>query len=91
MSEMICIESIFPAAPNVRFTLGNGQCRELPDPDSAGGVAVARADNSLRHMAEQSSMRRARIRAIQAEIESGTYETAERISGTVDRLLAIRL
>jgi len=34
-------------------------------------------------------MRQARVRAVQADIENGNYETPERISGTVDRLLDV--
>lgn len=39
--------------------------------------------------AAESSMRLARIRAIRAEILTGSYETNERIDGTVRRLLDI--
>lgn len=36
-----------------------------------------------------SSFRTAWLRAIRAEISDGTYETPERINGTVDRLLDV--
>lgn len=38
---------------------------------------------------EASSMRLAQIRAIRTEIESGRFETPQRIAGTVSRLLDI--
>jgi hypothetical protein len=34
-------------------------------------------------------MRQARVRALQTEIEGGDFETPERISGTVERLLDV--
>ncbi|MCH7871473.1 MAG: flagellar biosynthesis anti-sigma factor FlgM [Planctomycetes bacterium] len=55
-----------------------------PAPDtvefSSFGRAMARA-------AAESTMRLAQINAIRSEIQSGTYETPERIRGTAARLL----
>ncbi len=39
--------------------------------------------------AEQSSMSLARARALRTEIAEGTFETQERLAGTVDRLLDV--
>ena len=38
---------------------------------------------------ELSSFRLARVNAIRAEIQAGTYETPERIAGTVSRLIDV--
>ncbi len=40
-------------------------------------------------VADQSSFNIARVRAIRGEIASGSYETPERIAGTVERLLDV--
>ena len=50
-------------------------------------VELSRFGRALARAAEQSSLSVARIRAIRAEIEGGTFETPERISGTIDRLV----
>ena len=44
---------------------------------------------SLGRAVEESSFRIARVRAISAAIADGTYETQERIDGTVRRLLDV--
>ena len=89
MSEILSIGVIFPSFSNVRLAPGYPVHRPLPDPDAEGGVAVTRFGYDLRQIVEQSSMRQARVRAIQSEIETCTYETYERLSGTVDRLLDV--
>jgi len=57
--------------------------------DVLGDAAATRFRSPPQWIVEQSSMRRARVRAVQSEIETCTYETSERISGTVDRLLDV--
>jgi len=89
MSDNISIGGISPSYPNDRPAPGYAIQRPPPTPDLQGGVAVTRFSDALQRIVEQSSMRQARVRAIQAEIENGAYETTERISGTVDRLLDV--
>ena len=89
MSEILSIGGISPLFPNNRLKPGYPVHRPVPDPDSQGGVAVTRFSDALRGIVEQSGMRQARVRAVQTEIGNGTYETPERISGTVDRLLDV--
>ena len=67
-----------PTAPPHPARNSDGDTLEL----SRRAEAVARA-------AERSSLQIARSRAIRAEIEAGTYETAERINGTVARILDV--
>jgi len=87
MSEILSVGGFSPPLPSNRPMpgfRGSG-----PDPDAQGGVAVPRFSDALRRVVDQSSLRQARLRAIQAEIQHRTYETPERITGTVDRLLDV--
>ena len=52
-------------------------------------VEFSRRGTSLARAVEKSSLRIARTRAIRAEIVEGTFETRERINGTVERLLDV--
>ena len=52
-------------------------------------VEFSRRGTSLAWAVEESSLRIARTRAIRAEIVEGTFETRERINGTVERLLDV--
>ena len=87
MSDNLSIGGVSPLLTNGRFAPGYPMHRPPPAPDTQSGVAVTRFSGALRRIVEQSSMRQARLRAIQADIENDNYETPERISGTVDRLL----
>ena len=89
MSDNLSIGGVSPLLTNGRFAPGYPMHRSPPVPDAQGGVAVTRFSGALRRIVERSSMRQARVRAIQSEIENGNYETLERISGTVDRLLDV--
>ena len=89
MSEILSIGGTWPPFSKVGLTPGHPPPRHVPDPDAQGGVAVTRFSDALRRLVEQSTMRQARVRAVQAEIQTGAYETLERISGTVDRLLDV--
>ena len=89
MSEILSIGGISPPFPNGRLASSHPVHRAGPDPDAQGGVAVPRFSDALRQIVAQSSMRQARVRAVQTEIGNGTYETPERISGTVDRLIDV--
>ena len=89
MSDNLSIDSISPLFSNGRLASGYPAHRPTPTSDAQCGVAVTRFSGAMRRIVEQSSMRQARVRAIQTEIENGNYETPERISGTVDRLLDV--
>lgn len=89
MSDNFSINSISPLFSN-GLLASSYPIHRLPSaPDAQGGVAVPRFSDALQRIVEHSSMRQARVRAVQAEIEDGCYETPERISGTVDRLLDV--
>jgi hypothetical protein len=89
MSDNLSIGGVSPLLTNGRFAPNYPANQSLPVPDVQGVVAVTRFSGSMRRIVERSSMRQARVRAIQSEIENGNYETLERISGTVDRLLDV--
>ncbi len=88
MSAIINIGQYLPVQPVGPATTAPGRpdARAVTDKDvvefSSRGEALARA-------AEESSFRIARARAVRAEIDAGTYETPERLAGTVERLLDI--
>lgn len=52
-------------------------------------VEASNSGRALEDTVEVSSFRLAQLRAVQDEIARGTYETPERIAGTVERLLDI--
>jgi len=89
MSDNFSIDGIVPSFPIGRLAPGYPTHRPSPTPDVQGSAAVPRFSDTLRRLVEPSSMRQARVRAIQSEIEDGNFETPERISGTVDRLLDV--
>jgi hypothetical protein len=64
----------------------HGSAPRSPKPDP---VEFPRFRRLTSPVPESSAFRMARVQAIRAEIENGTYETAERISGTVERLLDV--
>ena len=47
----------------------------------------AHFDDELQRVLSRTSFRLARLRAVRADIEAGTFETKERIQGTVGRLI----
>lgn len=50
-------------------------------------VEFSRMGRILAGATETSSLRLAKIQALRAEIAEGTFETPERIAGTVDRII----
>lgn len=63
------------------------------DPPSATTTAVSdsplRFDEEMQRLLSRTSFRLARLRAVRADIEAGTYETRERIEGAVGRLIDV--
>lgn len=52
-------------------------------------VEFSRMGRMLAGAADTSSLRQAKIQALRAEIADGTFETQERIDGTVDQLIKV--
>ncbi len=69
--------------------------RNLEPPTAAYSARVRHLHDLTRHSEsheirlERSSLRRAKLAAVREQIALGTYETPERISGTVHRLLDV--
>ena len=89
MSAIVNIENIYGLPPLVREVAHAPARRSgmfAPQRDTIEFSSIGR---ELARAVEQSSLRIARTRAIRAEIESGTFETPERINGTAQRLLDV--
>lgn len=83
--------NIGPAYPSVSFSRVIARSPTPPVTLTVDGdrVEFSSVGRTLSRIAEESSFRIARARAIRDEIENGTYETPERITGTVERLLDV--
>ena len=71
---------------SVNQTAAPKSLESLPDGDIVEVASIPAPDPFV---AEQSSLRTARLAAIKGEIAAGTYETPWRIRGTVERLLDV--
>lgn len=89
-SEIINVTSFIPGAiRNPDISRGAFQTTDLPASASEDVVEFSEVSRSLAAEVSSSSFRRARIEALRQQIAEGNYETAERIRGTVDRLLDV--
>ena len=92
MSEIINLGSVnshiapaYPAANRLALREA-GQAESSSATDS---VEISRLGRTMSRIMNDSSLRLARINALRAQIADGTFETPERINGTVDRLLDV--
>ena len=88
---MSVILNITEADSAFRPTKGAATTPSLPSsrPIPEDFFEFSSAARAMAQGVEASSMRLAQIRAIRMEIQSGNYETPERMAGTVSRLLDI--
>ena len=77
--QSVPFSRVIPCSPTPPITLTSDGDR----------VEFTNIGRTFSQIAEESSFRIARVRAIRDEIENGTYETPERINGTVERLLDV--
>jgi len=92
MSEIINIGSVSSPIAPAYPTTGQSVVREAGQIEASyrtDSVEISRLGRTMSRITTDSSMRFARINAIRAQIAEGTFETPERISGTVDRLLDV--
>ena len=87
MSLIINIGPAHSSQPVVRAAPVASRCSTLSS--DCDTVEFSRTGRVLSKGIGESSFRIARIQTIQAEIQAGTYETPERIRGTVERLLDV--
>ena len=90
MSEIINIGIVYP------LSAYTGSSPTIPPPHDPVSVVptedtveISRFSRTAFDVVEQSSLSLAKARAIRVEIAEGTYETADRIRGTVDRILDV--
>ena len=90
MSEIINIGNVYPPSA---YTGSTPTSHSRHDPAGAvptkDTVEISRFSRTAFDLVEQSSLNVAKARAIRTEIAEGTYETPDRIRGTVDRLLDV--
>lgn len=89
MSAIVDISNIFPVPPNSSGTLNSSRVVAPSSVQKEDSVEISSIGRSLANVHEPSSLNLARMQAIKSEIEKGTFETPERIMGTVDRLLHV--
>lgn len=91
MSLIINISSFQPAFSATSYqSISDAQQEALRTRDAQSAHTPRDgARSAVSRAADQSSFRIARTAAVREEIASGTYETPERIEGTVDRILDI--
>jgi len=92
MSTILDIGQTLPPSPALRgvpspsSALGHALVVDRTGVDSLELSPVGRV---LSDAASESSLRLARIRAVREDIRNGTYETPDRLDGTVRRLLDV--
>ncbi len=92
MSEIINIGSVNSHIAPVYAPVNPPALREAGQaeaPSATDSVEISRLGRTMSRIMNDSSLRLARINAIRAQIADGTFETPERINGTVDRLLDV--
>lgn len=90
MSLIINIANAYPSpSPTRAATLAPPRHSGATFTAGDDTIELSRVGEALSRAAEMSSFSIARVRAIRAEIEGGTFETPERIAGTVKRLLDV--
>lgn len=94
MSEILPIGGFAPPVPMrlgaVRVAPDGPVVSSTVEPATLADPATsARFDEELQQVLSRTSFRLARLRAVRTEIEAGTYETKERIQGTVGRLIDV--
>ena len=94
MSEIsnIGITNSYSTAYRALNTGPNGPMERSGQGDAMGEsdpVEFSRMGRMLAGASDTSSLRLAKIQSLRAEIADGTFETNERIAGTVDRLIQV--
>ncbi len=90
MSEISSVGGVHPLGGFTRPASSSPTQREATGLEAIeDAVEFSRFSVTLQEVVEQSSWSLAKTRAIRAEIAAGTYETPDRIRGTVERLLDV--
>lgn len=78
-----------PIAPSPGVDRPVGPSSAAPTERAADTVEISSAGRAMANLLHDSSLRAASINAIKAEIEAGTYETADKLRFVADRLIDI--
>jgi len=78
-----------PGAPSPAVDRPAAASGSAPAEMVADTVEISSAGRAMANLLHDSSLRAARINAIKAEIEAGTYETADKLQFVADRLIDI--
>ena len=89
MSAIVDISNTFPVPPGSSARAVPPRVAPSTVLRQEDSVEISNIGRSLAYAHDPSSLNLARLRAIRLEIEKGTFETPERLQGTVDRLLQI--
>ena len=88
MSLIINISQAYPSVPPIAPPTPRANAARIAANRYLSDAAEL-SHTTLRKVVALSSLRIATTTAIRAEIEAGTYETPQRIEGTVERLLDV--
>ena len=89
MSAIINIGSVHMLPPSAPAVVPMRSSHPSVDRTACEDGTTSRFGRTLVQAIEQSSLSIARARALRAEIQSGVFETPERIDGTIERLLDV--
>jgi len=87
MSAIIDISNAFPIPTSPKTISGPAKSVEAVTQTKSDTVEISTIGRSLANANDVSRLSIARLQAVRTEIENGTFETPERIHGTVDRLI----
>jgi len=89
MSAIANIDSIYQLPPLSGKPAASTSARASIHEIRGDVAEISELGRAMARSVEESSLRLAYTRAIRAQIENGTYETAERIDATAQRLLDV--
>lgn len=87
MSAIIDISNAFPIPTGPKTSSSPARVSQAISPPQEDSVEFSNIGRSLANANDVSSLNKARLQAVRTEIDNGTFETPERLYGTVDRLI----
>ncbi len=87
MSAIIDISNAYPIPTGPKSIYSPSRASQALSAKQEDSVEISNIGRSLANANDVSSLSKARLQAVRKEIENGTFETPERLNGTVDRLI----
>lgn len=81
------VSNVYSVPPTPSAPVNVNPTASTPAP--ADTVELSQAGLALQNGQDLSSLSQAKVRAVRAEIQAGTYESPQRIEGTIDRVLDV--